>query len=211
VLKPITTAACLGSGAPGGLFTPTLTVGALLGCVLGQVWLCIYPGAPLGGFAIVGACALLAAATQGPVSAIVLVLELTRRLDTLMVPAILATAVAVVVARLLEHRSVYSGRIHLGRSAAQWVAGMKEGNGFITLSAAARYLEVLQAVVRATGSRPVYVVDERGKLVGEIPPARVRNPPLEILPLETVSATDFVKTPNSDPDHGRPDNDLSEI
>ena len=37
-LKPLATAACLGSGAPGGLFTPTLAFGALVGAFAGHVW-----------------------------------------------------------------------------------------------------------------------------------------------------------------------------
>jgi chloride channel protein, CIC family len=44
VLKPIVTAACLGSGAPGGLFTPTLTYGVLLGGLLGSAWTLLWPG-----------------------------------------------------------------------------------------------------------------------------------------------------------------------
>ena len=38
VLKPLATAACLGAGSPGGLFTPTLTIGVLLAGVLGRLW-----------------------------------------------------------------------------------------------------------------------------------------------------------------------------
>ena len=118
VAKPIATAACLGSGAPGGLFMPTIALGAALGGTLGHLWLSFWPGASEGSFAIIGACAVLAASTQGPISAVLLLLELTRRLDTVMLPAILATGGAVVIAWLFEYRSIYSGRIHIGRSAA---------------------------------------------------------------------------------------------
>ena len=44
VLKPLATLACLGSGASGGLFTPSLVVGALLGGVLGYAWTSLWPG-----------------------------------------------------------------------------------------------------------------------------------------------------------------------
>ena len=43
VLKPLATAACLGAGAPGGLFTPTLTIGVLLTGVLAGLWSHIWP------------------------------------------------------------------------------------------------------------------------------------------------------------------------
>ncbi|MGA2319650.1 MAG: chloride channel protein [Solirubrobacteraceae bacterium] len=111
VLKPLATAACLGSGAPGGLFTPTLAFGALLGGLLGQGWSQIWPGAPLGSYAIIGGAAVLAAAMQGPLAAIVLLLELTRHADALMVPILLAVVEATVVTRLLGAPSIYSARI----------------------------------------------------------------------------------------------------
>jgi CIC family chloride channel protein len=47
-LKPIATALCLGSGAPGGMFTPSLTLGALLGAALGYAWSLLWPGAANG-------------------------------------------------------------------------------------------------------------------------------------------------------------------
>jgi H+/Cl- antiporter ClcA len=43
LLKPAATVLCLGSGAPGGLFTPSLALGALLGGVLGDAWSCFGP------------------------------------------------------------------------------------------------------------------------------------------------------------------------
>jgi chloride channel protein, CIC family len=111
VLKPIVTAACLGSGAPGGLFTPTLTVGVLFGGVLGDAWNQLWPGAPAGSYAIIGGAALLAAAMQGPLAATVLVLELAHHTDTLMVPILLAVTGATVIARLTGSPSIYSARL----------------------------------------------------------------------------------------------------
>ncbi len=96
VLKPIATAACLGSGAPGGLFTPTLAFGVLLGGLLGEGWLQIWPGAPLGSFAVIGGAAVLGACMQGPLAAVVLVAELTHHADSLMVAALLAVVEATV-------------------------------------------------------------------------------------------------------------------
>jgi CIC family chloride channel protein len=110
VLKPVATAACLGSGTPGGLFTPTLTTGAVLGGVFGHVWTWLWPGAPVGNYALVGAAAMLAAAMRAPVAAVVLLLELTRHLDSLMVPALLAVVTATVVANRFGTRTIYSAR-----------------------------------------------------------------------------------------------------
>jgi CIC family chloride channel protein len=111
VLKPAATALCMRSGAPGGLFTPSLTAGALLGAVLGRVWLCIWPGAPIGLFALLGAGAVLAATTQGPVSTVVLIMELTGHDRSFILPLLLIAGTATMVARTIEPRSVYDARL----------------------------------------------------------------------------------------------------
>jgi H+/Cl- antiporter ClcA len=111
ILKPLVTAACLGSGAPGGLFTPTLVLGVLFGALLGHAWSDIWPGSPIGSYALIGAGGVLAAAMQGPLAATVLMLELTHSNGSLTVPLLLAAAEATVVARLLGAPSIYSARV----------------------------------------------------------------------------------------------------
>ena len=111
ILKPLVTAACLGSGAPGGLFTPTLVLGVLFGALLGHAWSDIWPGSPIGSYALIGAGGVLAAAMQGPLAATVLMLELTHSSGSLTVPLLLAAAEATVVARLLGAPSIYSARL----------------------------------------------------------------------------------------------------
>ena len=110
-LRPLATVLCVRSGAPGGLFTPSLTIGALLGGVLGHVWLWFWPGAPPGLFAVLGAAAVLAATTQGPISTVVLMIELTGRDRSFIVPLLLAVGTATLVARTIELRSVYDARL----------------------------------------------------------------------------------------------------
>lgn len=119
VLKPLATAACLGSGAPGGLFTPTLAIGVLLGGLLGYGWSELWPGAPLGSYALIGGGAVLAAAMQGPLAATVLMFELTRHSDQLMVPMLIAIVGATIVARLLRAPSIYSARLGVTTSVSR--------------------------------------------------------------------------------------------
>jgi CIC family chloride channel protein len=111
VLKPLATAGCLGSGAPGGLFTPTLTYGVLFGGLLGYGWNQIWPGSSDGAYALIGGAALLAASMQGPLSAVVLTLELAHFTDTLIVPMLIAVTGATVVSRRLGLPSIYSARL----------------------------------------------------------------------------------------------------
>jgi chloride channel protein, CIC family len=111
MLKPAAVVLCIRSGAPGGLFTSTLTVGALLGALLGHAWSWFWPGVPPGLFAVLGAAAVLAATTQGPISTVVLLMELTGRDRSFIVPLLLAVASATLVARTIERRSIYDARL----------------------------------------------------------------------------------------------------
>ena len=110
-LKPAATVLCVRSGAPGGLFTPSLTVGALLGGVLGHAWSWFWPGVPPGLFAVLGAAAVLAATTQGPISTVVLMMELTGRDRSFILPLLLAVGAATLVARTIEPRSIDDARL----------------------------------------------------------------------------------------------------
>lgn len=110
-LKPAAIVLCMRSGAPGGLFTPTLTVGAMLGGVLGEVWSWFLPGIPRGLFALLGAGGVLAATTQGPVSTVVLLMELTGRDRSFILPLLIVAGTATLVARSIEPRSIYDARL----------------------------------------------------------------------------------------------------
>ncbi len=89
-LKLLATTACLRGGAEGGMLTPGMTIGALLATVLGLGWTALWPGASLGGFAIVGAAAFLASSMTMPLTAVVLVLEFTRVDHDFLVPILFA-------------------------------------------------------------------------------------------------------------------------
>jgi H+/Cl- antiporter ClcA len=110
-LKPLVTALCVKSGAAGGLFTPTLATGALLGAFLGLAWSHLWAGAPVGAFAMVAAAAMTGAAMQAPLAGLALVLELTHTGFALVVPMMAATATATYVARAVDGYSIYSVRL----------------------------------------------------------------------------------------------------
>jgi chloride channel protein, CIC family len=111
VLKPFVTALCLSSGASGGLFTPTMSTGAVLGGFLGLAWGYLWPGSPVGAYAMIGAAAMIGAGMQAPLAALVLVLELTHSGFALMVPMAVATAVATAMTRWIDGYSIYSARL----------------------------------------------------------------------------------------------------
>ncbi|MBP0606703.1 MULTISPECIES: chloride channel protein [Burkholderia] len=102
VLKVLIEAGSLRAGAEGGLLTPGLANGALLGVVLGGLWSAVWPGASLGGCALIGATAFLAASMQMPITAVVLMLEFTRANHDSLVPMLLAVAGSLVAYRLAQ-------------------------------------------------------------------------------------------------------------
>jgi H+/Cl- antiporter ClcA len=110
-LKPFVTSLTLGSGAAGGVFTPFLATGALFGAFFGAVWIHLWPGAPVGAFALVGAAAMIGASMQAPLAGIVLVLELTHSGFSIMVPILCATLVATFLVRHIDGYSIYSARL----------------------------------------------------------------------------------------------------
>lgn len=103
VLRPLCAAVCLGGGAAGGLLTPALATGALLGAMAGIGWSLLWPGSPIGGFAVVGAAAVLAVTQRAPLMAAVLTVELTGGL-ALTVPVAVAVLIAITLGRRLTER-----------------------------------------------------------------------------------------------------------
>lgn len=109
VLKLMATAATFGSGAVGGVFTPTLFVGACLGQLFVHAIQPVWPGPALvpSAFTLVGMGAFLAATTQAPLMAILMMFELT--LDYLLItPLMLACVVAHYTARAFHAESIYA-------------------------------------------------------------------------------------------------------
>ena len=110
-VRPIATVGSVASGAPGGLFTPSLAAGALAGAALGQLWLWVHPGGDIGLYALLGAGAMLAATTQGPISSLVLMMELTGQARAFALPMLATIVIATATARLIEWRSIYEARL----------------------------------------------------------------------------------------------------
>jgi H+/Cl- antiporter ClcA len=106
LLKPLATAACLRSGATGGLLTPSLASGALLGVTAGQIWQNLWPGGQLGAFAFITAGAMLAVTQRAPLCAFALILEFTHTGYPLLVPLMVAVTTAFATSNRLSARQL---------------------------------------------------------------------------------------------------------
>jgi chloride channel protein, CIC family len=97
----------LRAGAAGGLLTPGLSVGGLLGIVLGTFWNHAWPAGSLGAFAIVGSAAFLASSMKMPLTAIVLMMEFTGMGHDFIIPISLAVAGSVCVFQWCAEQSFH--------------------------------------------------------------------------------------------------------
>src|SRR6266436_5814815 len=100
LLRVVVLVASLRAGAEGGLLTPGLSIGALLGIMLGSFWNHVWPTGSLADFAIIGGAAFLAASMKMPLTAIVLTVEFTGIGQEFLVPLSLAVAGSVSIFHL---------------------------------------------------------------------------------------------------------------
>lgn len=109
LFRLLSTAATVGSGAVGGIFTPTLLVGAILGGLLGQLVHGVAPNATAlpNAYALVGMGALLAATTHAPLMAILIVFDMTLDYE-IVLPLMLACVAAYTASRAVSTESVYA-------------------------------------------------------------------------------------------------------
>jgi CIC family chloride channel protein len=103
--KLIATCLALGSGGSGGLFGPSLFLGAVVGAFVGKFAALILPVAPRGAYALVGMGALVAGATHAPVSMVLMLFEMTQDYK-IVLPLLIATSVASSVAKRLYAESI---------------------------------------------------------------------------------------------------------
>jgi H+/Cl- antiporter ClcA len=99
LLKTLATLACLRAGAEGGLLTPAVSLGALLAIVIGGLWNLVWPGTPLGAFAMIGAAAFLASSSNMPLTALALLFEFTHAAPDFLIPLACAVGGAMLVVR----------------------------------------------------------------------------------------------------------------
>jgi len=106
--KMLATSAAFGSGAVGGVFTPTLVVGACTGSLCWQVFAVLFPDLQFdqAGFSTIGMGTVLAAATQAPFMSILMIFEMTLSYE-IMIPLMLASVIGYYTFRGLRLNSLY--------------------------------------------------------------------------------------------------------
>ncbi len=103
LLKLAATVVSYVSGIPGGIFAPSLSIGAALGSVLAP----LIPGAPVGAMILLGMTAYFSGVVQAPITSAVIVMEMTAN-QSLMIPLMATAFLSFAVSRLICRRPLYS-------------------------------------------------------------------------------------------------------
>ncbi len=185
LFKMAATTFTLGSGNSGGIFAPSLFMGAMLGGAFGEAVHTLWPNltAPAGAYAIVGMAALFAGAARAPLTAVLILFELTGDYRIIL-PLMFAVVVSTVFARRLAQESIYTEK--LVRRGILWRAGrdlnvmemVRVGEAMTQdLSVVPEHMTISQLVqeLDRTKHHGFPVVDGNGLLVGIVTLQDVRR------------------------------------
>lgn len=109
VCKLFATSTSLGSGASGGVFSPSLFLGATIGAAFAALFNALHFPIPLNvpSFAMVGMGAMVGSGTGAVMTAVAMIFEMTRNYD-IVLPMILAVAVSIGIRRVLSRENIYT-------------------------------------------------------------------------------------------------------
>lgn len=166
--KLLATTLTIGSGAIGGAFTPSLFVGAALGLLFGTAAKVLGASGDLPAYVVTGMAAFLAATLHAPLTAIVIVIEMTANL-ALLPPVMLASVLALAISRLLRKRSIYGDALKPlpSRSFSQLTVAeiLRQGAPTVTLGAPLADYKTAYANSRW---QHIYVLDATSHFVGAV-------------------------------------------
>ena len=108
VLKLIATPACYGSGNAGGIFGPSLFIGAMMGGAVGSVAHTLLPHltAGPGAYALVGMGAAFAGIVRTPLTSIIMIFEMTRDYS-IIVPLMISNIISFFISQMFQHEPIY--------------------------------------------------------------------------------------------------------
>jgi len=178
ILKIIATSFTLGSGNSGGIFAPSLFMGAVAGGLYGQVVHSLFPDvtAASGAYALVGMAAVVSGTTYAPITALLIIFEMTGDYRIIL-PLMIVVVLSTLVAGRISKESIYT--LKLARRGVRLRRGHDE-----TVMQAVKVEEVMDAdydairditplnqvfhIMEASRSSFFPVVDYKGNIVGTL-------------------------------------------
>ncbi|MEJ2739182.1 MAG: chloride channel protein [Dehalococcoidia bacterium] len=176
ILKIVATSFTLGSGGSGGIFSPSLFIGAMFGTAIGGIFHKFLPIdiGPSGAYGIVGMAAVFSAATRAPFTSVIIVFEMTRDYNIIL-PLMAAVSISTMLSSVLSQGTIYTTKllrrgidiehVQLSETMHTITVGEAMTRHFTTVPTSLP-LKELMALFRKTGRHGFPVVDEQGLLTG---------------------------------------------
>lgn len=218
LLKPLLTSMTLSGGGSGGVFAPSLFIGATAGACFGLLCNRLVPGvsANPGVYAIVGMGAVVAGTTQGVLSAILIVYEMTNDYRIIL-PIMIAAGLASAIARFIDPESIYHKKLSRRNES---IARSHEMHGLehimvrdvmVRQFPTVKHTDDVSEIIRVARANPTIeslpVLNDDGKLAGIIRPEDLHRVLDSDMPPQLLKADDIaVVAPLS----VRPDENLLE-
>jgi chloride channel protein, CIC family len=172
--KLLATTLSLGSGASGGIFSPSLFMGATLGGSLGSLLQLMWPGMGVNSvmLAVIGMAAVVGSGTGAAMTAILMIFEMTRDYAAV-VPSIVAVAIALGVRRTLSFENIYTIKLawrghHIPRERHSHMFMIRHaGDVMKPVRSIVSESELIDATAGARGGAEGYlVVRDGGRIAG---------------------------------------------
>ena len=208
-VKILATSITLGSGGSGGIFAPSLFMGAMLGYFFGSLVHNLFPQmtATPGAYALVAMTGLVAGTTRAPITAIIIVFELTNDYR-IVLPLMIAGIISTIISTRLSRESIYTLKLVLRN------IGIKEGfetnlmesvfvknvyrKEFDVISVTDNFSKVVNDVLHGQGS-DFPVVDPKGNVAGMISMHNIKDYLFERDSLQDILIAGDISNPNFEP------------
>jgi CIC family chloride channel protein len=208
-LKIVATTVCYSSGNAGGIFGPSLFIGAMVGGAFGSVVHNLFPAhtAGPGAYALVGMGVAFAGIVRSPLTSVIMIFEMTRDY-TIIVPLMISNLIAFFISYRLQHEPIYEALatqdgVHLPTSEARTqLLRLRVSDAMC--DAGETFPPDTPLAVAANQRTPIIVVDEHG-LWGILDPSQIDDIFLETGTLAEL----FQGHPNGDIPHLHPDHSLA--
>jgi CIC family chloride channel protein len=182
VLKLIATTSCYGSGNAGGIFGPSLFIGAMLGGTVGTVAHQLLPDftGGVGAYALVGMGALFAGIVRVPLTSVIMIFEMTRDYS-IIVPLMIANLISYYISYRLQEEPIYEALQH--QDGLHLPSGLRYRQGLLIVRDAAeapanflaRTDRVEDAVSHLHANRNAWPVVDGSRLAGMVTLAQVEH------------------------------------
>jgi CIC family chloride channel protein len=205
-VKIFATSISLGSGGSGGIFAPSLFLGTMLGSFYGGIMNFWFPQwtAEQGAYALVAMGGVVGAATHGPITAILIIFEMTNDYKIIL-PLMITTIIATLLAIRLQKESIYT--LKLVRRGIN-IFGGREVNVLRSLKVSDLTKQSIQLVDESTPFSKIlekisnsphnytYVVDQNGNITGVISMQEIRQAINDFDNLKNLLVATDIASPN---------------